>query len=267
MNAQRRWYELLLLGMTLLLIMATGNIQTAKAQYQYVRGDPQYDHDTYETEEGPGEYNGASSNATPGGESSCSVWADCDANGVSGPSSTYAYASAWGDWQIDWTWSGPPEEAPGGTLDWYARNGRGNAYAWGSNKLYSGSASADALSDADGDISSYGTQGSSSATGGAWGAVQDNDWGYGFYRAWADPWEDYHEGDVTDRDSAGWYSYGVPWEFDTEGHENIPSGTTYVCFTGGADCDCAASANASGDAESSADSDSYASVTLSAEFP
>jgi hypothetical protein len=115
MNSKKRWYELLLSGMLILLLLASGILQTANAEY--IEGEPEHDHDSYETYEDPGESNNASSNSNSDGQLTCTVQVECDANGVTGPISTWSYAAAWGDYLIDWTWNGPPENAPGGTLD------------------------------------------------------------------------------------------------------------------------------------------------------
>jgi len=262
MNTKRRWYELLLTNMTVILFLVTGTIQTANADY--IASDPVYDDDTYESEEGPGEDIYATSDSTEGGGLSCYVFVDCDADGIEGPESTYGYAAGWADWQKDWTWNGPPGNAPGGTLDW-SQNGRGNSYAYGDNALNGGSA--DSLADAESGVYSYGTEGSGYGSAYAWGYATDNNWGLGNYSCSADPSEDFSIGDTNYNFGIGWYSYAVEWEFETGDEESIPSGTTYVWFAGGADCDCAASANASDEADSRANSDSSASVSLSASFP
>ena len=188
MKAKRRWYELLLPGMAVLLVLAAGNTQTANAEYI---NNTEYDNDEYETEEGPGEDVYATSDSTEGGSLSCYVYVDCDANGVEGPTSTYGYAAGWGDWMTDWTWNGPPENAPGGTLVW-GQSGRGNSYAYGDNALDGGSATS--CADADSDIHSYGTEGSGYGSAGAWGYAIDLDWGQGNYSCSADPWEDFSIG-------------------------------------------------------------------------
>jgi len=262
MNAKRRWYELLLAGMAVLLVLAAGTIQTANAEY--VEGTPQHDHDKYESEEGPGEDVYATSNSNEYGELSCQVHVYCDADGVSGPTSTWGYAAGWGDYLIDWTWSGAPEDAPGGTLDW-SQSGIGNAYAWGNNVINGGTA--ESYAEADSETHSYGTQASAYGTNWTWGFVIDNNRGVGLNRPQASPWDDFSYGTPVEREGNGWYSYGLGWQFNPDYEETIPEGTTYVFFSGGADCDSAASANASGIADSHANCDSYASVELYADFP
>ena len=262
MNAKRRWYEILLPGMAVLLVLAAGTIQTANAEY--VEGAPQHGHDTYESEEGPGENVSAVSNSNSSGQLSCQIQVECDANGVTGPGSTYGYAAAWGDYLIDWTWNGPPENATGGTLDW-SQNGFGNSYSWGDNTVDDGYA--ESYSDADSEIHSYGTEGSGYGSGWTWGKVIGENWGVGTYVPGRNPWEDYSMGDTHDEANIGWYSMGMAWQFTPDYVETIPEGTTYVYFSGGADCDGAAAANASGIADSHANCDSYAYVSLSGKFP
>jgi len=260
MNAKKKWYELILPVMTILSVLAAGLIQNTNAEYVK---STQHDHDKYESEEGPGENVFATSYSDASGELSCQVRVYCDADGVTGPVSTYGYAAAWADWQIDWTWNGPPENAPGGTLDW-SHDGSGNAYAWGNNVLDGGTA--ESYADADSETHSYGNDVSAYGSGWTWGFVIDNDWGVAVNIPDGIPPDDFHVGDEVERKGLGWYSYGLGWQFNPDYEETIPSGTTYVYFTGGADCDCAASANANDAAESHANSDSYASVSLYADF-
>jgi hypothetical protein len=96
--------------------------------------------------------------------------------------------------------------------------------------------------------------------------VKKNNFGVGTYVPGASPWDDYSFSNPHDEEGQGWYSMGIPWEFDPDYLGTIPEGTTYVYFSGGADCDCSASANAGGVADSHADCDSYAYVDLDAEF-
>lgn len=253
MSTRRRLYELLLPGLAAVAMIATGIVQTANAEYVE---DIDYGNDSYESEEGPGEDNNAVGTADEQGECTCMVYADCDANGVEGPESTYANAWAYGTFIIDWTWNGPPGGAPGGTLDWSVGGG-GNAYAYGYNKVPDGDATS--ASDAESEIWSDDPNDSSYGSGYAYGAAIDEDEPWGNWSWDADPNEGFRANSTNRWAEKGNYSYSIEWEFEAGNpEEEIASGTTYIYFAGGAYCDCAASANAYDTAESHANSDSSA---------
>jgi len=260
MNAKRKWYDLILPGLAVLVLLAAGAVQTANAEY--VQGDPEYDSDKYESETGPGEDNTADSSASPEGSCESTTWNECSADGE-GPENTYCYAYAWASWMIDWEWNGPPAEAPGGTLTW-SNDFDGNAYAYGNNVVTSGSA--EAASDAYSDTGSEGTEGSASGFGSCWGYVVNHEKGEGMYDGEGNPEEDYYKYPIWSLLPAS-YSLGVTWSFEsTDNNEDISSGTTYVYFGGGVGCDSAATANAYGTATSDGASDSLVHGSFSAEF-
>ena len=138
MNAKSKWYDLVLNGLLALVFLAVAAVQTANADYEYVQDGPDHNHDTYGSTEGPGELVIAVSDSDEDGDCFCFTWTAGEADGE-GPESTFAYAGAWGVWFINWTWNGPPGEAPGGTLEW-SQEGIGNAYAYGDNSVTIGSA-------------------------------------------------------------------------------------------------------------------------------
>lgn len=261
MTVKRRWYELLLPGLAFVAIMVSLTMQNAFASYVE---DSDYGYDSYESEEGPGEDNNAVGSADEEGECVCTVWADCDANGVEGPESTYANAWAYGTYIIDWTWNGPPGEAPGGTLDW-SIDGGGNSYAYGYNKVPDGDATS--VADANSGIWSDGTEGSAYANGEAYGAAIDEGEPWGDWTWDAVPWQGFSQGPTNRWAEKGNYSFSIEWEFAASNpEEDIASVTTYVYFSGGADCGCASSANAYDTAESHANSDSYAFAGVDGTF-
>lgn len=45
MNAKRKWYDLILPGLAVLVLLAAGAVQTANVEDEYVQGDPEYDDD------------------------------------------------------------------------------------------------------------------------------------------------------------------------------------------------------------------------------
>lgn len=63
------------------------------------------------------------------GDGTSYFWAEDDIADAS------AEAEAW--WTKDWTWNGPPEYAPGGSLAW-THNGNGDSYVSGHNEMEGG---------------------------------------------------------------------------------------------------------------------------------
>ncbi len=226
MKKEKGFYVLLLTEVLAIAFLSSVTVHTAKAEY--VEGDPDFGEYEYEDYEEDGELAVASGDADEDGSCSCWAWTQAIADGGE---SRYAYADASGWWMIDWTWNGAPGQAPGGTLDWSV-TGIGADYAYGENKITSGSATS--ASDSDSELWGYGTEGSADGSGEAWGSVEDEKWGSGGWDADGYPSEDF---DVTDYDESAYlkrYSYAVEWDFKSGDLETIPSGTTYIYFSGGA---------------------------------
>ena len=167
MNAKRRWYELLLTCMTMLLVLAGGNVQTANAQYSY----DQSDWESYEYSSDPiwdpqssyVEWAKATTKADVEGECECTAEAYAKANDDRADADAYSQAS----WFTDWTWNGPPESnPPGGELTW-SHDAYGEwTGAWGYNTT-----SGISVSSADGDSWSFGKEDSAYAYVDVWGYI------------------------------------------------------------------------------------------------
>jgi hypothetical protein len=260
--------RLVLAGLAALVIVAIPTAETAKA-YQYVEDVETYEYasDGYNVRTSTSiEYAYASANAEDqgGGAGACScvvsthTWAEND--------SAVADSSADATWLIDWTWDGPPGEAPGGTLSgdhW----GCGRADAWGHNDITDPQTqSGYSLGDAWSQTWATGTAGLlAAATIRALGYVYDYDWGTTQTGANAEPWEDLWT-DPNPEAGYGWYDVYILWDLDTADDATIPSGTSYVYFAGGANCDNLSAAAAGGGAEADAKTLAVATVSVWADF-
>jgi len=267
MNAKRRWYELLPIDLVILLVLAAGHIQTANAQYQYIEGDPEYysfeSEDYSRSNSTYWEFAYADGDATEAGVCSCQAWSIAWAE----DDSAYAFAEATGLWSIDWTWSGPPEYAPGGTLDW-SHYGNGDSYASGHNEIDEpNTQSATSVSDADTYTSGSGTEGSASGSSYVYGYVVDYNKASGDISYSGNPFIKFKISFMKNDKKYGSYEIALEWDLYTGDEEGISEGTTYVYFGGAADCESAASANSNAlGAESLCEGDADADVSISASF-
>lgn len=266
MNSKGRWYELLLATLAALVIMASGIVQSANAEYVEGNPEPYYD-DSDDYNRGSSTYTEkatSTSDATSGGSCSCYAYAKAWAKG----NSASADADSYGTWLIDWAWNGPPGEAPGGSLDW-SQWATGTAGAWANNYVPSPSTQwATSASSGDSESWSTGTEGSAYADVGAWGYAEDGDTAGGDTSGNADPTENLDPGVVNEYDTPPDYAMTMDgWSFSASNEEGIASGTTYVYFAGGATCDAAASAGSGGTGEeATAEGDASVSASVGADF-
>jgi len=261
MNAKKRWYELLLPGLAILLVLAAGHIQTANAIYDYIEGEPEYDSDesedynrTYSTYIERAYTNG---DATESGFCTCEAWSYSWAEDDNASAS--AEAEAW--WMIDWTWNGPPEYAPGGSLAW-THNGNGDSYASGHNEI-GGSNHAICASQANGQTVASGTEGLAYGTSSASGQVYDLNMAQGDTSASGYPSVKFKVSYMHKRRDYGFYEMAIDWDLYTSDEESIPEYTTYIYFSGNVYCYSSSitHSDASGtEAESEGDSDNDVSI-------
>jgi len=115
-----------------------------------------------------------------------------------GDADAYAYLLT------DWTWSGPPEYAPGGDLTWIQDASGSSTAAWGNNSETSVSSSRASAGSWTG-----GTAGSAYADVEVEGYIEDGttidgecDWD-------ANPYGEFDEGTVTEDDTPPWYEFAV----------------------------------------------------------
>ena len=268
MNAKRRWYELVLPGLAALALLAAGTVETAKAEGEYVENVETSEYETDDYHVWTSTYREFAYTAADASEESgvcsCSAW------NITWAKNDIADASARarGVWLIDWTWDGPAEEAPGGTLDW-THYGHGEVYAAGANTLEDpNTESATSLSIGESKTWSVSTEGSAHADIQASGYAEDLDPGDGGVERVAVPWEDYWDDGKDEYSGSGWYSYGIDnWVLDTGDEEDIPQYTTYVYFGGWASCESFAFSAATGaGVESAAVGNGEAAVSLWADF-
>ena len=270
MNAKRRWYELLLPGLAVLLVVAAGSFQTAKA-YEYVQNDPvAYADDSDDYYRGDSTYTESATSTGVAdantGSCSCSVDVYTKATG----NSAWADADGYGTYVIDWGWTGPPGVAPGGTLTW-SQSATGSAYAYGYNYLTSPSTQwASSASDAESESWSTGTEGSAYADIYVWGSITDGDTIDGDTSASASPSEGLQTSTPQEyRTPPDYAMYISSWTFSADDDETIAWGTTYVYFAGGADCSALASSGSGGTGvpEANAHGEATATADVSASFP
>ena len=234
MKTKSKMARLLLAGLGALLILAIPTVETAKAD-EYVEDVETYEYasDGYNIRtETSIEYAYAFATAKDEGDGagacSCVVkthtWAKND--------SAVADSSADATWIIDWTWDGPPGEAPGGTLSW-DHWGCGRADAWGHNDITDPETqSGFSVADAESQTWAAGNPGGlAHATIGAFGIVYDDDWGDVDFSMDAEPWEKLWK-DPNPETGSGWYNAYILWDLETENEEDIPSGTSYVTLLG-----------------------------------
>ena len=265
MNAKRRWYELLLPILAVFLFLMVSTVKTTTA-YDYIEGNPEFDYDEsdvyYETNNSTYiEAAYANGDATESGFCTCQAWSYSWAEDDIANAS--AEASAW--WMIDWTWNGPPEYAPGGTLEW-THNGNGDSYASGENTI-EGANHASSASQANGYTSVTGTEGSAYGISSASGQVYDLNMASASHSASGEPSGDFKISNIEDHAWYGWYEQAVDWDLYTEDEESIPEYTTYIYFAGGAYCFSSSitSSDASG-TEAISEGDSDNDVSIAVEF-
>ncbi len=233
MNAQRRWYELLLPGMAVLLVLSSGTLRTAKA-YDYIQ-DPwegcKYESDPVdESSSSHTEWGYATAKADVEYECKCKAIAYAEANDNSADASVNSQAL----WLTSWTWDGPPESnPPGGELTWDHDADGDYTGAWGYNPT-----SGISISGAAGDSWTYAEDDSAYADIDCFGYI-DNGTAGGYAVRDAEPIE-YFDGEPYEyTDSANYLFLFDDWSLDLEPSvmEVIDPGTTYFYFVGGVTCD------------------------------
>jgi len=263
MNAKRRWYELLLSGMTVLLILLTGTVRISNA-YEYEPGDWEgyKDADYTPPDSGPTWFENALAYSNADEETgvcTCRAYTDAKAKGDYAIADADSYALL----LTDWTWNGPPESAPGGYLTWIHDAEGDYTGAWGYN-------TATAISTSEASTSSWsgGTEGSAYADVEVEGSIEDGETVEGEADWDADPYGEFDEGTVTEYDTHPNYVFSVDdWSFSTGDEEAIAAGTTFIQFYGGIDC--AAFASTVNDATtywSEAHADAKAEIEVDADF-
>ena len=237
MNAKIRWYELLLLSLAALVVLAAGSVQTANAD-QYIEDSDWY-WDTYEDDDEGQEYAEATAYGYPDGTFNCHTEVIANAVGIE---STFTQAYAYGWYLEDWTWDGAPGEAPGGTLTW-SFSGWGRSHmAGGTFKDYP-SDTAVLVSDAESSIWGSGTEGSANGEVEMEASIVNNNMAYGAISDSASPEEDFDAVSYKLELWYGHYELNLNWDMSSSNNETIDSGTTYFYFFSGVWCDCACSAN------------------------
>lgn len=264
MSTKRRWYELLLPGLVILLVLAAGMVKTANA-YDYVASN--WEGDEYASEyiwdwDSTWEvYEDASSSADEGTlECECTV----DVHAYAKDDYAVADVDSYALLLRDWTWNGPPEStAPGGDLTWTHVASGSSTVAWGDNEE-----SATSSSSAEAGSWSSGTEGSAYADVEAWGYITDGTTFNGGCETDANPPGSFDEGDVGSYTTHPAYSFWIDgWSFETGNTEVIDSGTTYIQFYGGIDCEAyAVTTNTGTTYWSHAGAEASAEVQVSAVF-
>ena len=239
MNIKRRWNKLSVLGIAVYVMTITGTVKIANAYEYYMDRSWSYYWDASGTDSGQGyitvEDGNASSIEPQYGVADCECEAYAWTRGYPADVSAdvYAHATYW----IDWTWTGPPGEAPGGTFTWEV-HGDGTSWLEDFNVGVDGNAYSE----------SYGTSAMGCDTEtdetyayiSTWGWAQnigsndDSDCGYSMN---VEPNEAFTVTSFSmdaDHDAYTSYCYGsIHWEFDNEDEEEISAGTTYVILSTG----------------------------------
>ena len=265
MSTKRRWYEILLAGMVILLVLAAGTVRTANA-WQYELDEEPYTYESDDYDRNTSTYvEFAEATATASnGECYCKT----DTYTHAENDTAWADAEAYGIWMMDWTWNGPPESnPPGGSLDW-DHDGGGYVFLNGSTGAEDPGQHALCASTADNSTWSTGTSISSvCGSGEAWGVVEDSDYGACGVSAEGVPSEDLEITDEDEIPNYGYYRADISWSFETSKIDSIASGTTLVQFYSVASCDAASFSGSSGGAMPRTTGYTHAEVTVSAEFP
>lgn len=234
MNAKKRWYELLLPGMAILLVFVAGTVKNANA-YDYIQDEwvpYEYASDLIWNPPTSSYQEWAYATAIAEEEYECQCTAEAFAKAKDDRADANADSQA--SWFTDWTWDGPPESnKPGGELAWFH-----NAYGdwtgtWGYNTT-----SGISISSAGGDSWSFAEEDSAYADIDVFGYIMYGSIVTGYSDWDVDPIGEFDEGTVTEYDTPPNYAFHVDgWSLETSGMEIIPSGTTYFFFIGGVSCD------------------------------
>jgi hypothetical protein len=233
MNAQRRWYELLLHGMAVILVLAAGTVKTANAD-GYVQ-DPWEKYEYYSPRiRDFTESHQAEGKATAKADGQYKCVCTAEAYAIANDDRADASANSQASWFTDWTWDGPPESnPPGGKLTWTHDAYGESTGAWGWN-ITSGIS----ISGADGDSWTYAEDDSAYADIDCFGYVMYGDTADGYADRVGYPPESFDEGSVVEVADPPNYAFAVDgWSLDTEGEDDIDPGTTYFYFVGGVTCD------------------------------
>lgn len=263
MSTKRRWYELLLPSLVILLVLAAVTVKTANA-YEYVQGDWEgYAYESAEIRDIGStweEYATTSSNANEEtGVCKCLLYVYAKAKDDFALADADAYAFL----LTDWTWDGPPGDAPGGELTWIHDAGGAKTGAWGNN-----TESATSSSGASAGSWSTGTEGSAWAYIDVCGYITNGETIDGECVPDADPYGELDPGEVNEYTTPPEYAFTVDgWSFSTGDEEIIASGTTYIYFAGGIDCEAmAVTTNRGTEYWAQAFADAEAEIEVDADF-
>ena len=262
MNTKRKWYELLLPGLAVLLVLAVGAVQTAKAEYNENTGN--YTDKSSTVDEDESTYMRQLTTVATATVQTTSCHASL-VNYVWTKGSTkslYGYAESWV--RKDWTWYGE-DDAPGGTLTW-SYHAEGKPSVSGENDIPTpATQSATSVATADSDTSATLTLG-----GPAWvsadanGYVIDDGASGGDYSIHSDPTASITDSGKTTGGSS--YVVFVEYEIDDSGVETIPEFTEYIYVRCDTEVAAYAFCSSSGGAESEAFITSSADADCDASF-
>lgn len=262
MNTKRKWYELLLPGLAVLLVLAVGAVQTAKAGY--------YGENT-------GNYTNRSSNVDvnePTYKKYSTTLATAYVQGTSCHASLVNYLWTKGTYESlsgfaeswvrkDWTWyeGGTPA---GGTLTW-SYSAEGKPYVAGHNDIPNPETQS-AMSIAGADSDTYARLDSgvpAYVKADAWGYMIDDGAAVGDYDIDSDPEATITDSEKTEEsESASSYVAFVEYEIDIEDEEEIiERGTNYFYVR----CDTEVAATAYSSSSGGAESEVFITSTASAD--
>jgi hypothetical protein len=267
MNVKKKWKELLVPGLAALVLLMAGTVQIANA-YVYVEDEYAFTNiDASGMDSGaPGYYTNGNGDAYADETGFCICESIADTYTKTCEYSTSAYAVTNAIYKIDWTWNGPPGEAPGGTLSW-SLDGVGGSYVSGVNYLAEIDDTAYSSSNGESGLAGLGTgQSAVHGIGQSWGWVEDKDDSDCDFSTSANPVNDLT---ITDSDADNDYrSYEayVLWNYESDDDVAITSGNTYVYFMGGVQCEADSEAISTGTGSANAFTGNMAYVDVWADF-
>jgi len=231
MNSKRRRYNLLLTSMVVLVFLASGTLRTAKA-YDYIQGDwESYESasDNYYDSSSSYVVNEYADSSADEETRVCTCEVYAAAKALLDQADAFAYAN--GEVQTSWTWSGPPEYAPGGWLTWSHDAYGDYTGAWGHA---SWPASSESNSGGQSETDWWGGGAYAGAT--PYGYVRGT-YSYGDSIQTGNPYEDFTPGYELEYDYPPDYSYLADgWSFTSSDEHSIPAGTTNFTFEGEIHC-------------------------------
>ena len=259
MNTKRKWYDLLLPGLAVLLVLAVGAVQTARAGY-YSENTGNYTDKSSTVDEDESTYKRQLTTLATATVQTTSCHASL-VNYVWTKGSTkslYGYAESWV--RKDWTWvDPPPDDGPGGTLTWsYSAEGKPAVY--GENDIPNPETQeATSVATADSDTSATLTSGGPvNVTADANGYVIDDGASGGGYKCV--PTSSITDSGKTTGGSS--YAVFVEYEIDDNDVESIPANTNYIYVK----CETKVSAYAFCGSSGGAESEAFITSTADADF-